>query len=167
MKGGPGFLLSWAAFLFLDFLDLIVDKRTFNLYSLCMPIKDKNKYNAYMRDYLKDKYEDRRQYVLDTLGGKCACGSEENLNATPGADADASFNLSRKLNNAPWDKIVSELKFYSLMCASCISKRTKGVEHGGGISGVRNCKCELCKARKAEYQKAYMAERRKAAKGKV
>ena len=107
--------------------------------------------NEYMRGYLKEKYEDRRESILEILGGKCACGSEENLNATPGAGSDSSFNLSRRLNNAPWDKIASELKFYGLMCASCLAKRTKGVEHGGGVSGVRNCPCELCVAKKAEY----------------
>ena len=105
--------------------------------------------NEYMRGYLKEKYEDRRESILEILGGKCACGSEENLNATPGAGSDSSFNLSRRLNNAPWDKIASELKFYGLMCASCLAKRTKGVEHGGGVSGVRNCPCELCVAKKA------------------
>lgn len=131
-----------------------------------MPRTNRIMQNEYMRGYLKQKYEDRRESILDILGGKCACGSEKNLQVSPGAGADSSFNLSKKLNNAPWEKIASELKFYSLMCASCLAKRTKGVEHGGGASGVRNCPCGPCATKKAEYMLAKREQYNSARKAK-
>ena len=122
--------------------------------------------NEYMREYLKEKYDARRAYVLNALGNSCSCGATENLNATPGKGANASFNLSRKLNNANWEVILSELQHYSLLCASCLAKRTKGVEHGGGNSGVRNCPCAPCKAKKSEYMKLKSEQYNSARKAK-
>lgn len=122
--------------------------------------------NEYMREYLKQKYDLRRAYILTALGGACSCGATENLNATPGPGADPSFNLSKKLNNANWGVILGQLKYYSLMCASCLAKRTKGVEHGGGNSGIRNCPCKLCKAKKAEYMKSKKEQYNSARKAK-
>jgi hypothetical protein len=34
------------------------------------------------------------------------------------------------------------------------------VEHGGGVTGKRNCYCDLCKPLKAEYNRTWRERRR-------
>lgn len=69
----------------------------------------------------------------------------------------------------PWAVLIAELMKCQLLCHDChlvksISEGDLGtVDHGGGISGKKNCPCDLCKARKREYMRQYMRDRRKAA----
>ena len=129
-----------------------------------MPIKDKEAYNAYMREYLAERYEKRRNKFLEQLGNKCACGSNTNLYFVPTESADKKFDFAKRLNGAPMKKLQEQLAHHFLQCASCRAKVRNGVEHGGGVSGVRNCKCELCKAKKNEYMLEYMRKKRQAEK---
>jgi hypothetical protein len=128
-----------------------------------MPIKDKEKYNAYMREYNNRTYALRCDKFRAQLGNKCTkCESTDSLNFSGTTPLGKSFDLSRRMTSAPM-KDLQELfdnSNYTLLCNKCLAKQTKGVEHGGGISGVRNCKCDLCKAKKAEYMRSYMKKKR-------
>lgn len=127
-----------------------------------MPIKDREKYNEYTRKYLAKKYEKRRQEFVELLGGVCVkCSATENLYLSPSADATPNYNLKKKMNNANYEELRAEVLKHFLICASCSAKKRNGVEHGGGASGVRNCKCAPCKAKKSEFMKNYNAERKK------
>jgi hypothetical protein len=113
-------------------------------------IKNREEYNEYMRTYSKGKRSERRASLLDLLENVCACGAETNLGISPGKDSDPKFVTSKKLSSAPLSRLTVEIKTYRIRCGKCRAKDF-GVEHGGGASGKRNCICEPCKARKAEY----------------
>jgi hypothetical protein len=61
----------------------------------------------------------------------------------------------------PWVILIDELSKCQLLCNDCHLDKSKlegslgTVDHGGGISGKKNCPCVLCKTRKAEYMKNY------------
>lgn len=115
-----------------------------------------------MKSYLAKKYDKRRQEFVKLLGGVCReCSATENLYFSPSAEATPNYNLKKKMNNANYEELRAEVLKHFLICASCRAKKRNGVEHGGGASGVRNCKCAPCKAKKAEFMKNYNAERRK------
>ena len=115
-----------------------------------------------MKSYLAKKYDKRRQEFVELLGGACVkCSATENLYFSPSAEATPNYNLKKKINNANYDELRAEVLKHFLICAGCSAKKRNGVEHGGGVSGVRNCKCAPCKAKKAEFMRNYNAERRK------
>jgi hypothetical protein len=117
-------------------------------------IKNREEYNEYMRSYMrgysKERRLEHRTKIMALLGNVCACGSTTNLGMSPGDDADVNFDISKKLSSAPLSKLMVQSKTYRIRCGKCRAKDF-GVEHGGGASGKRNCICEPCKARKAEY----------------
>jgi len=132
--GGPGFCVSKS------------------VYALRVPT------NAYMNAYMKKRYAERRAIAIQLLGGKCVhCGSTENLEFDHIDRTKKSFEYG-SLWSGTWEKFLAELAKAQLLCKSCHLKKTRselGVPHGGGKSGRRNCKCEPCRKRKAEYMKQY------------
>lgn len=119
-------------------------------------------YNAYMRTYNLERYHRRRADAIALLGGKCAwCGSTEQLEV----DHRDRTQKEVELSNAG----VAEAKYWKevttkchLLCRYCHRVKTAGetaVEHGGGVSGKRNCPCEPCRARKSEYMKNWKKQR--------
>lgn len=114
--------------------------------------------NQYMRDYMLKRYHNRRKTAIEQLGGKCvSCGSKEELEVDHINPQDKKFCLS-KLWSVNEKTYQEELSKCQLLCKVCHNNKTtkeKSVEHGGGASGKRNCKCSLCKAKKAEYMKNY------------
>lgn len=120
-------------------------------------IKNREEYNEYMRNYMrgypKERRAEHREKIMSLLGNVCACGSITNLGMTPGDNADVNFDISKKLSSAPLSRLMVESKTYRIRCGKCRANDF-GVEHGGGVSGKRNCICEPCKSRKAEYMLA-------------
>lgn len=120
-----------------------------------MPAKD---YNSYMREYMLARYHERRAHAIAELGGKCAdCGSEESLEFDH-VDPETKLNEISKLWSYSDGRFEKELEKCVLRCHDCHEKKTireLSVEHGGGTSGKRNCKCELCKSRKNTYMREW------------
>lgn len=127
-----------------------------------MPIDKDDILAWYRKELMAHKYRSRRDFFLKLLGEKCAdCDTKENLYLSPTAKANPDYKLNKRMNNAPFDELYEQALQHYIICASCRAKKRNGVEHGGGASGVRNCKCAPCKAKKAEFMKNYNAERRK------
>lgn len=114
--------------------------------------------------YDQSRYESKRERLLHIVGTSCAiCGSSEMLEFDHIDPEDKSFSIMAHWGR-PIDELIPELAKCRTLCHSC-HKETASygrptVEHGGGLSGKKNCKCDLCKARKAEYMRTYSARRR-------
>lgn len=125
-----------------------------------MPRSKQDDYNSYMQVYLLRRYHERRAEAIRSLGGKCVvCGSAENLELDHIDPALKSFDIS-KLWSVSKARFQAELKKCQVLCKSHHAEKTRrelSVDHGGGASGKRNCKCRPCRDRKAEYMAVYMA----------
>ena len=121
------------------------------------PVAGTESYNAYMRNYLKKRYEDRSSHFKAILGGACSwCSSVENLQFDHIDRSTKLFEVRYLLYKRRIDDpdLLAEIEKCQLLCFDCHTRKTAsevGVEHGGGVSGKRNCKCSPCKQKKAEY----------------
>lgn len=114
--------------------------------------------NAYMADYMLTRYHARRAEAIEKLGGHCVeCFSVDDLQIDHINPKDKSFSVSRlwSVSKARFEK---ELAKCQLLCKPCHIEKTRNeqsVEHGGGLTGKRNCHCDLCGPLKQAYQKRY------------
>ncbi len=113
---------------------------------------------AYYRKY----DEDRRVRLRALLGGVCVrCGTTDDLEFDHIDPATKSFAIGVSIHRR-WSDLVAEVAKCQLLCGPCHRAKTAesgddgAVPHGGGMSGKKNCPCELCKARMAEYMRSYM-----------
>mgnify|MGYP003404014380 CR=1 FL=1 len=120
--------------------------------------RDAISYNEYMNDYMKRRYHARREEAFEILGGSCVkCGREDMFEIDHIDPAQKELDIA-KLWSVSKERFLNELKKCQLLCPDCHKEKTKidnGVEHGGGLSGKRNCPCPLCRAKKNEYNKKY------------
>lgn len=78
-----------------------------------------------MKIYMKEKYDARRIEAIEYLGGKCVdCGLTEMLEFDHINPEEKSFNISGKINSAPWHVILSELDKCVLRCIACHAHMT-------------------------------------------
>lgn len=126
-------------------------------------------YNAYMTEYQKTRYKRRRDEAISSLGGCCVrCSSTENLELDHIVASTKEYDIGKILGGGSEAKVQAELAKCQVLCHDCHVQKsheegdTNYVEHGGGLTGKRNCRCELC----APLKNAYMREKkfRKAAK---
>lgn len=123
----------------------------------------REKYNEYMREYMKRRYHERKAESLVKLGGKCViCGTTENLEfdhidrTTKTMDINTMWSVNRK-------RYEEELKLIQLLCAPHHQAKTsaeQSVPHGGGLTGKRNCRCELCAPLKNAYSRELKRKKR-------
>lgn len=117
-------------------------------------------YNAYMRVYMLNRYHEKRKQAVERLGGKCVdCGSTENLEFDHEDSETKAFDVA-KIWSYKQERFEAELAKCVLRCKSCHIEKSRQfdwrrVDHGGGVSGKRGCKCDLCKAKKSEYNRNY------------
>jgi hypothetical protein len=115
-------------------------------------------YNEYQRNYQLARYHNRKRAAIQFLGGVCArCASTEHLEIDHIDPALKSFPIS-KLWSVSEERFYAELRKCQLLCKPHHIEKTRqeqSVDHGGGATGKRNCKCAPCKRRKAEYMKTY------------
>ena len=153
-----------------DLLDFLV-KKVYALHMICSSCNEeveeyaKGKrcrkcYNAYMAEYMLNRYHRNRAILIEELGGKCIdCGSTVNLEFDHAESSDKEFDLA-KGHSFSLEKLRKEVAKCVLRCRRCHIEKTRkfdlgAVEHGGGVSGKRNCPCKPCKDRKAEYMRTY------------
>lgn len=114
--------------------------------------------NEYHREYNKQRYHERIALAHKILGGKCIkCNSTEKLQIDHKDPNKKSFEITT-ITRLSMKRFLKELEKCQLLCKNDHERKTaieKSVEHGGGISGQRNCPCSLCKAKKKEYMKNY------------
>jgi hypothetical protein len=125
-------------------------------------------YNEYMRIYMAKRYAERKAQTVLVLGGKCVdCGSTERLEIDHILRSTKVLDVSSRTwsSKVYWAEVIEKC---TLRCNTCHRRKTArefSVEHGGGMSGKRNCYCEPCKARKREYMKNYTRSRTIVANG--
>lgn len=121
--------------------------------------------NAYMADYMRRRYHQRRAQMINELGVACAiCGSTDALELDHIDRATKAFDLGHRWSVAA-DRYRAEAAKCQVLCRDCHKAKSAAeasVEHGGGASGKRNCKCSPCRARRSEYNRAARARRAKA-----
>jgi len=117
-------------------------------------VTKRENYNEYMREYMKRRYWKLKAEAHERLGGKCVkCGSTENLEIDHVDRSTKTVTVTRfcSMSRA---KFLAELEKCQLLCEEHHQEKTSGemsVDHGGGLSGKRNCPCDLCKARRSAY----------------
>jgi hypothetical protein len=123
--------------------------------------RNKENWNAYIRDYQKKKYVERKDIYIQKLGGKCVlCSSTESLEFDHVDATTKSFTFTTKIATLSIEKLNLEAEKLQLLCNKCHKEKTAtssddgSVGHGQGSSGKRNCPCAPCKAKKAEYMKS-------------
>ncbi len=123
--------------------------------------KDKQQYNEYIRIYMAERYYKRRAFYLDKLGGKCVvCGSVIDLEFDHIDRHLKSFNVGKALAGWSEKKLDPEMEKCQLLCPEhhqdkSITERGNQRWQHGTLTGYRYCKCDLCRAAKAEYMKNY------------
>lgn len=130
--------------------------------------RDKDKWNAYMRKYTRERYHARRNAAIEHLGGRCVhCGTDEDLQIDHIDPTTKTLDLARKTHNSTEERFWEEIAKCQLLCKPCHikkSRKERGQEDArethGTLSSYRYCKCELCKAAKAAYMKEYHRKRR-------
>lgn len=107
-----------------------------------------------MAKYMLARYRTRRNAAIEILGGKCViCGSIENLEIDHIDPSTKTMSVS-KMWSCSQEKYDAEIQLCQLLCNEHHKAKTSQelrVPHGGGVSGKRNCPCELCRAKKREY----------------
>lgn len=97
------------------------------------------------------------------LGNKCCkCESTEDLQFDHIDAKTKSFDVSKNWSRR-WNILVLELDKCQLLCKphhlkkSIENKDLGQVDHGGVLSGKKNCSCIPCKTKKAYYMRVYMS----------
>lgn len=130
-----------------------------------MPRKSREEYNAYMNNYMKERYARRREEAVAALGGKCvSCGTTENLEFDHIDPAGKDFAMARAsaFSEKRWQ---AELAKCQLLCGDC-HKAKHATQHPCGTVHRywAGCKCGPCKGANSKYNADYK-NRRKADMG--
>jgi len=114
----------------------------------------------YMRDYMLRRYYRRKSAALEYLGGKClVCGTTEELEFDHIDPSTKKYTLARILTSGSNELLQEELEKCQLLCSKHHLEKSLregdlgSVEHGGGLTGKKNCYCALCKPLKLEYNR--------------
>lgn len=111
-----------------------------------------------MRIYTLNRYHRRRAEAILYLGGCCSrCGSTESLELDHIDSSTKAYDISKILGGGSKAKVQEELMKCQVLCHYCHVTKGKevgddgAVEHGGGVTGKRNCRCDLCGPLKSAY----------------
>lgn len=119
-------------------------------------VKTKSEYNGYMGDYMLSRYHALMAEAREKLGGKCVlCGDTEQLEMDHIDRSSKLFTISIGWSRSP-DEFWAEVAKCQLLCRVHHAEKTareQEVGHGEGLSGKKNCPCDKCRAKKAEYMR--------------
>lgn len=133
-----------------------------------MPVgKNKEEYNAYMKEYMRNRWINRREKAIEQLGGKCVlCGSDRDLQFDHIDPMNKSVNIA-KMSSASERRFQEELSKCQLLCSNCHEdksivdsgkKKAKGTH--GTISSYRYCRCNECRSAWSAHCKEYRLRRK-------
>lgn len=125
--------------------------------------------NEYMKSYMQQRRADRRERLVELLGGVCNdCDSIEDLNFDHIDRSTKKFTLSGAGLDKKWETILAELDKCQLLCVDCHKKKTVEFrDHVGGHNKIlehdllhgtarmytlRGCRCSLCRLAKKRYR---------------
>ena len=123
------------------------------------------------KQYLLDRYHQRRSEAVVKLGGKCVrCSSSEGLELDHIDRASKSYDVANMCSYSD-EKYWAEIAKCQLLCSSCHAFKTideRGhthAEHGTNAmySGKHRCRCTLCKQAHAEVHQKWRAKKAKGA----
>jgi 5-methylcytosine-specific restriction endonuclease McrA len=107
----------------------------------------------YMRDYMRNRYHEKRQNMIQELGGKCAaCGDTNDLHIDHIDSSKKTFRAA-DIHSVSDKKLSEEKKNFQLLCKKCHKEKTKrdwdfGVpktQHGSYWSYKKyKCRCPQC-----------------------
>ena len=120
-------------------------------------MRDRVKYNEYLRVYMNKRYAVRRQKAIERLGGKCSeCGSVESLHFHHLKDKKFSVAKGSSFSDERWNE---EINKCVLLCEECHdSEHYKERTHGTITMYTHGkCRCDECKSCGREYSKIYRA----------
>lgn len=125
--------------------------------------KDRDEYNAYMREYMLQRYHERMDYARRRYNNTCylcgARGEDVVLNLHHVFPEEKLFTLSR-LWSVSLNRFLHELEKCRLLCEAChIGEHASKAKHGTVQRYWRGCKCSPCKKAYAEYYKEYTRRR--------
>lgn len=130
--------------------------------------RDKEEYNAYMKEYMLKRYHSRREEAFKFLGGVCKkCGDIPIEYEFDHIDPNSkSFPISVMWSISK-ERFQNELVKCQILCKKCHAEKTlidmgmnNAREVHGTISSYRYCKCDLCKKAKSDYSKMKKQEMR-------
>lgn len=127
-----------------------------NVDSLANKNRCRKCYNDYMREYMLNRYYQKRKQAIELLGSVCVdCGSTTELEVD---HVDPSKKLVEigKIWSYSKDRFLSEITKCALRCKPCHQIKTStflSVEHGGGLTGKKNCNCGKCRPLKLAYKR--------------
>lgn len=112
-----------------------------------------------MKKYMLERYHRRRKEWIDLQGGKCvSCGSINELEIDHIDRTTKKYDIGKIMTSGNKIMLNEELAKCQVLCYACHKKKSdkeKEVEHGGGVSGKKNCPCQPCKSKKSEYSRNY------------
>ena len=118
----------------------------------------------YFRNYIKAKKHERRQQLIEMLGGACVrCGTTETLQFDHIEPGTKSFSLGSNWTRA-WHEMVAEAQKCQLLCKEChIVKTAEDLgppKHGFPRYLYWGCRCGVCRAANAEHSAWWRAKKR-------
>lgn len=120
---------------------------------------------AYKRAWSNAKYASLRRELVLSMGGICVdCGATSGLEFDHVIASEKQFDVGQILNHSR-EVVEEELKKCVLRCHACHAAKSRvsdwgEVQHGGGLTGKRKCKCRPCIDKANAYSKEWKRSRR-------
>lgn len=84
-----------------------------------MPLKDRNAYNSYMNQYMKNRWERRREEAIIYLGGRCkGCNGLDDLQFHHYDPITKTATIAR-MSSYSESKFWEEVNKCILLCSDC------------------------------------------------
>ena len=127
----------------------------------------------YMREYMANRYHQKRQEVIDRLGGRCTrCGSKDGNFHLDHKDKSKKTMRASDLHSVNDKRFKSEIKNLQILCEDCHREKTKEAwdystpkpSHGTyWFFRKYRCRCPACtkayQAKQKEWRKTQKEKR--------
>ncbi len=87
-------------------------------------MRDRQKYNSYMNEYMKERWNRRRSKSIALLGGQCVrCGSRDDLEFDHVDPSTKEFTIA-KASSFSESRFQAEISKCQLLCSDCHKEKT-------------------------------------------
>jgi 5-methylcytosine-specific restriction endonuclease McrA len=127
----------------------------------------------YMREYMANRYHQKRQEVIDRLGGRCArCGTRTGKFHLDHKDRTKKTMRASDLHSVNDKKFENEIKNLQILCEDCHKDKTnESWDYGSNVNRPRHgsywyyrkygCRCQECINAYKEKQKEWRYNQKK------